>query len=99
MSKGARIREILTNEEYDGILYEDMDEAILGVFRDRLNNTMPVYSYVKYVEILVKRGMSEEAASECADDHISSAKGSLVPAAVINLRILSQPIIIDDTGV
>ena len=90
MSKGTRIREILTNEEYGGILYEDMDEAILGVYRASLDNIVPVYSYVRYVEILVKQGMSEEAASEHADKHVFPIEGSIQ---------LFRPIIIDDTGV
>ena len=92
MSKGTRIREILTNEEYGGILYEDMDEAILGVFRARPDNIVPVYSYVKYVEILIGRGMAEEEASEYADKHVAAD-----PSTVPWLR--AQPIIIDDTGV
>jgi len=94
MSKGIRIREILTNEEYSGILYEDMDEAILGVYRAKPNNIVPVYSYVRYVEILVEQGMSEEAASEHADKHAFP-----IDESTPFVDYLSQPIIIDDTGV
>ena len=56
MSKGHRIREILTDEEYSGMLYEDMDDAMLGIYRARPNNIVPVYSYVKYIELLVSKG-------------------------------------------
>jgi len=97
MSKGTRIREILTNEEYGGILYEDMDEAILGVYRARPNNIVPVYSYVRYVELLVKQGMSEEEASEYADKHVFPVDGST--ELFKSTPFVSRPIIIDDTGV
>tara|TARA_Y100000310_G_C20109981_1_gene546650 strand:- start:233 stop:499 length:267 start_codon:yes stop_codon:yes gene_type:complete len=87
MSKGHRIREVLTNEEYSGTLYEDMDEAILGIYRKSPNRIIPVYSYIKYIEILVRQGMSEEEAIEYVDTN------------VFPIDDMYNPIIIDDTGV
>ena len=94
MSKGTRIREILTEEEYSGILYEDMDEAMVGIYRARPYNIVPVYSYVKYIELLVDRGMSEEEAIEYTDSHVFPVDGS---TPFVNQ--LTRPIVIDDTGV
>jgi|TARA_R110002033_G_scaffold8459_1_gene28976 hypothetical protein len=94
MSKGTRIKEILTEEEYSGILYEDMDEAMVGIYRARPYNIVPVYSYIKYIELLVNRGMSEEEAIEYTDSHVFPVDGS---TPFVNQ--LTRPIIIDDTGV
>ena len=53
-----------------------------------------MYSYVKYIELLVDRGMSEEEAIEYTDNHVFPVDGS---TPFVNQ--LSRPIIIDDTGV
>ena len=97
MNKGDRIREILTEENPDAIIYDDMEEALIGVYRGRGNgqvgiyteDTIAVYSYVKYIDILINRDtMSEEEAIEYFDYNVSG------------LRLgHNQPIIIDDTGV
>ena len=94
MSKGARIKAILTEEEYSGILYDDMDEAMVGIYRAKPNNIVPVYSYVKYIELLVTKGMSEEEAIDYTDSHVFPIDGS---TPFVNQ--LTRPIIIDDTGV
>ena len=95
MSKGTRIREVLTDEEYSGMLYEDMDEAMLGIYRgttqEKAEIIIPVYSYIKYIEILVQNGMSEEEATEYMEIITQATNQRDFP--------LSIPIIIDDTGV
>ena len=90
MSKGNRIREILTGEENSGILYEDMDEALIGIYRTQYGTSLGIYSYVKYTELLIKNGMLEEDAVECADSYV--AKGIISVSS-------SYTLIIDDTGV
>ena len=95
--KGERILEVLTNENPDAIIYDDMEEALVGVYRNSTNGqagnyteeAIAVYSYVKYIDILIDRdGMSEEEAIEYFDFN------------VYGLRLgKNQPIIIDDTGV
>jgi|6_EtaG_2_1085325.scaffolds.fasta_scaffold73319_1 hypothetical protein len=90
MSKGHRIRDILTSEENYGILYEDMDEALIGIHRTQEGLSLGIYSYIKYTELLIKNGMLEEDAVECADSYV--AKGIISVSS-------SYPLIIDDTGV
>ena len=48
MSKGHRIRSVLTSEENIGILYEDMDDALIGIYRTQYGISLGIYSYVKY---------------------------------------------------
>jgi len=95
MNKGDRIKEVLTLENPDVILYDDMDDALIGVYRGNENGqaglyeAIAVYSYVKYITILINRdSMSEEEAVEYFDYKV---------AGVILGK--NQPIIIDDTGV
>ena len=110
MSKGKRIVKILTDENPEAILYTNMDDALIGIYRDRSNrggisaridrgvpplqelydeDAIAVYSYVKFIEIYIKRdGMSEEEAVEFFDYNVGGGYiGEL------------QPIVIDDTGV
>ena len=97
MSKGKRILEVLTNENPDAIIYDDMDDALIGVYRGISNGqagtvseeAIAVYSYVKYIEIYIERdGMSEEEACEFFDYNVAGAHLGQF-----------QPIVIDDTGV
>ena len=95
MSKGKRILEVLTNENPEAIIYDDMDEALIGIYRGDLARQsmqevpIAVYSYVKFVEIYIKRdGMTEEEAIEFFDFNV---RGAYIGE--------SQPLIIDDTGV
>lgn len=95
MGKGKRILEILINENPDALLYDDMEDALIGVYRgdlarqDMQFNSIAVYSYVKFIEIYIKRdGMSGEDAVEFFDYNVA---GGYIGEF--------QPIIIDDTGV
>ena len=97
MSKGKRILEVLTGENPDAIVYDGMDDALIGVYRGTSNGqaglyteeAVAVYSYIKYKEIYIKRdGMSEEEAVEFFDYNVAG----------LHLGAF-QPIIIDDTGV
>ena len=91
MSKGHRIRNVLTSEESYGILYEDMDEALIGIHRTQEGLSLGIYSYVKYTELLINnKSMSEEDAAEYADSHVD--KGIVSDDSY-------YPLIIDDTGV
>ena len=91
MSKGSRIREVLTDEENGGILYEDMDDALIGIYRTQYGASLGIYSYVKYTELLINnKGLSEEDAVEYADSHVY--KGIVSYDSY-------HPLIIDDTGV
>ena len=91
MSKGSRIREILTSEANSGILYEDMDDALIGIHRTTYGISLGIYSYIKYTELLINsKGMSEEDAVEHADDYV--CKGVISNNGY-------HPLIIDDTGV
>tara|TARA_R100000306_G_C4279280_1_gene94227 strand:- start:23 stop:319 length:297 start_codon:yes stop_codon:yes gene_type:complete len=97
MSKGKRIREVLTSENPDAIIYDGMDDALIGVYRGISDGqvgtyeeeAIAVYSYVKYIEIYIKRdGMSEEEAVEFFDYNVDGVYIGKF-----------QPIVIDDTGV
>lgn len=91
--KNDRIREVLEDENPEALLYDDMDEALIGVYRgdlvrqDMREGSIAVYSYVKYIEIL-SRDMSEEEAVEYFDFNVA---GGYIGKY--------QPLIIDDTGV
>ena len=93
MSKGKRIVEILTVENPDAIIYDDMNDALIGIYRGRSiglkTNAIAIYSYVKFIEIYIKRdSMSEEEAVEFFEYNVLNGYLSKF-----------QPIVIDDTGV
>ena len=91
--KNDRIREILEDENPEALLYDDMDEALIGIYRgdlarqDMREDSIAVYSYVTYIEVL-SRNMSEEEAVEYFDFNVA---GGYIGKY--------QPMIIDDTGV
>ena len=91
--KNDRIRDILEDENPEALLYDDMDEALIGIYRgdlarqDMREDSIAVYSYVTYIEVL-SRNMSEEEAVEYFDFNVA---GGYIGKY--------QPMIIDDTGV
>ena len=96
MSKGTRIVEVLTEENPEAIIYDGMDDALIGIYRGIVHGqngsyeeSIAVYSYVSFIETYIERdGMSEEEAIEFFDFNV--AGGWLGE---------HQPIVIDDTGV
>ena len=89
MGKGTRIKDILTQENPDAIIHGGMDSALIGIYRDKYDISKAVYSYIKYIEVLVnENGMTEEEALEYFDTNILT----------YNVED-HQAIIIDDTGV
>ena len=90
VTKGERIRDILQDENPDFILYDGMDEALLGIYRDfNANRSVGVYSYISYISILIDRyQMTEEEALEFFDSNVERLYLGK-----------QQPLIIDDTGV
>jgi len=94
-SKGERIREILAEENSKALVYDGMDNALIGVYRgdlarqDMQEASIAVYSFVKFIQIYIDRdGMSEEEAIEFFDYNVA---GGYIGKY--------QPLIIDDTGV
>ena len=94
-TKNERIRDVLADENPEAICYDGMDEALIGIYRGDLarqnmqERSIAVYSYVKFIEVYIKRdGMSEEEAIEFFDYNV--AGGYICKY---------QPLIIDDTGV
>ena len=81
--KGLRIKEVLINENPLAKLYDDMDDALIGICRNRDTDPKGIYSYIKFVESLIAQGYSEEQAVGYCDEK----------------AVKSEPIIIDDTGV
>ena len=96
MSKGKRILEVLTNENPDAIVYDGIEDALIGIYRNTTNgvagsyeDAIAVYSYVKFIQVYIERdGMSEEEAVEFFDYNVEG----------LHLGNM-QPIVIDDTGV
>jgi hypothetical protein len=93
MSKTKRIIEVLTDENPDAILYDGKDDALIGIYRGDIARgdeaSIAVYSYLKFIEIYVRRdGMSGEEAIEFFDYNVA---GGYIGKY--------QPYIIDDTGV
>ena len=84
--KSKRIKSILREENPSAILHKDMEEALIGLFRNE--RTIGVYSYLKFIESLVNKGATEEEAIGIYDSTISDAE-----------RSINSPIWIDDTGV
>ena len=94
-TKNERIRDVLADENPEAICYDGMDEALIGIYRGDLarqnmqESSIAVYSYVKFIEVYIKRdGMSEEEAIEFFDYNVA---GGYIGKY--------QPLIIDDTGV
>jgi|TARA_R110000824_G_scaffold156873_15_gene330152 hypothetical protein len=88
-SKGERIRKVLTNENFRAIIFTDMDEALLGIHRDKVPYSVAVYSLIKFIEqLILKRGLTEDSALEYYDQRV-----------LPNIRREDYPIFIDDTGV
>ncbi len=84
--KCKRIKKILREENPYAILHKDMDEALIGVFRN--SKTVGAYSYLKFISTLVSFGRSEEEALNIYDETVSKAE-----------KDENNPIWIDDTGV
>lgn len=90
MTKGERIRDILQNENPEAILYDGMDEALMGIHRNSVEDrSVGVYSYISYIGLLIDQDdMTEEEAVEFFDYNVEG----------LHLG-KQQPLIIDDTGV
>ena len=87
--KGERIREVLTNENFRAIMYSNMDEALLGIYRYNIQYPVAVYSLIKFIELLIKtRNFTEEQAMIYFEENIMRRSG-----------MDDSPIFIDDTGV
>ena len=95
MPKGIRVKEVLINENPSAELYTDMDDALIGICREGTNEARGVYSYIKYVETLIDKGLSEEQAVQICDDVTSIREMSVVDGNAGG----HSPKIIDDTGV
>jgi len=95
MAKVDRIEKIvmdenLGNDPMDIELLTEFKEALIGVFRVD-NKTIPVYSYIKLVELAVEDGIDEETAVEWVEDtYLSKEMQNFFSGAYI---------IVDDTGV
>ena len=88
-SKGERIREVLTNENFRAIIFTDMDEALIGIHRDTVQYSVAVYSLICFIEqLILKRGLTEEAALDYYDTYV-----------LPNKKREDYPLFIDDTGV
>ena len=94
MNTSERIREILKDDNPDALLYDDMDDALIGIYRGDLarqdiqEGCIAVYSYVNFVQIYIDRdGMTEEEAVEFFDFNVA---GGYIGKY--------QPIIVDDSG-
>ena len=83
MTKGIHIKEVLTNENPTAKLYDHMDDALIGICRSDVTDSKGIYSYIKFVEVLVNQGYSEEQAVNYCDDLVA----------------VNGPLIVDDTGV
>jgi len=87
MSKQERIKSILADENsIPPTFLEDFDSALIGIIRDYgKDESIPVYSYLRLVEVLLEDGVSEEDAVDYIDNAIEAWSDSVV--------------ILDDTGV
>ena len=95
MAKVDRIEKIVVEENVDNDpkdveLLQAFKEALLGVYRvDK--KTIPVYSYIRLIELAVEDGIDEETAVEWVDaTYLSKEMQEFFGGAYI---------IVDDTGV
>ena len=86
--KTTRIKERLIEENPEAVLIEGMDKALLGIHRDDLYNPVGVYSFLKTIEVLIEKGLTEEEALA-----IYEKRSELVQTEE------NLPLWIDDTGV
>jgi len=89
-NKANRIRQVLEEENPEALLADGLDNALVGVYRPRWTEELPiaVYSLTKTISELVEQGMDEEEAVEYFDYNIEGAyMGEYTP------------MFIDDTGV
>ena len=95
MAKVDRIEKIVTEENADNDsmdieLLTEFKDALIGVYRSD-DKTIPVYSYIKLVELTVEDGIDEETAVEWVEDtYLSKEMQDFFGSAYI---------IVDDTGV
>ena len=95
MAKVDRIERIVTEENIDNDpmeveLLSEFKDALIGVYRSD-DKTIPVYSYIKLVELTVEDGIDEETAVEWVEDtYLSKEMQDFFGSAYI---------IVDDTGV
>jgi len=95
MAKVDRIEKVVVDENVDNDpkdveLLAEFKEALLGVCRVD-NKTIPVYSYIRLVELAVEDGTDEETAVEWVDStYLSKEMQDFFGGAYI---------IVDDTGV
>jgi hypothetical protein len=95
MAKVDRIEKIVTEENSDNDPMEielllEFKDALIGVCRI-YGRTIPVYSYLRMVELTVEGGVDEEAAVEWVDStYLSQEMQDFFNGAYI---------IVDDTGV
>jgi hypothetical protein len=95
MAKVDRIEKIVTEENADNDpveieLLSEFKDALIGVCRI-YGRTIPVYSYIRLVELTVNNGMDEETAVEWVDStYLSEEMQDFFNGAYI---------IVDDTGV
>jgi len=95
MAKVDRIEKIVVEENAEN---DPMDVELLSEFKDALigvcradAKTIPVYSYIKLVELTVEDGIDEETAVEWVDStYLSKEMQDFFGGAYI---------IVDDTGV
>ena len=95
MAKVDRIEKIVMeengdNDPMDVELLSEFKDALIGVFRAEAK-TIPVYSYLRLVELAVGDGIDEETAVEWVDEtYLSKEMQDFFGGAYI---------IVDDTGV
>jgi len=94
MAKVDRIKNILSEENEEVTLIKGFEKALIGIYRYGGSTSVPVYSYLQLVGLLVKDGVSEEDAVSYVDSNI------LTPLQLIEDGNLQHTyIIVDDTGV
>ena len=95
MAKVDRIQNILVEENEEVTLIKGFEKALMGIYRYGGEVSVPVYSYLTLIELLVKDdGMAEEDAVLYVDNNILS------PLQILEGDNLQHTyIIVDDTGV
>ena len=71
MSRGVAIREKLEEINPEAVLYDGLDDALVGVASRHLMQPVALYDHAKILEVFIKRdGMTYEEAAEFYDFNI-----------------------------
>ena len=85
--KGAEKRERLAEENTNALLFDDLDDALIGISNGLGRQALGVYDYDLMVEVFIAQGYKHEEAVEHVDFNIVGAwLGPMTPIVVFRFE-------------